>query len=44
LIERYAVNPIDIENAKFGSNLASGMYMVEVRQGSNQAVLRQVKN
>jgi len=44
LIERYTVNPIDIENAKFGSNLAAGMYMIEVRQGSNQAVLRQVKN
>ena len=44
LIERYTVNPIDIENAKFGSNLASGMYMIEVRQGANQAVIRQVKN
>ena len=44
LIERNAVNPMDIEVAKFGSNLASGMYMVEVRQGSNQAVIRQVKN
>ena len=44
LIERHAVNPMDIEVAKFGSNLASGMYMVEVRQGSNQAVIRQVKN
>jgi hypothetical protein len=44
LIERHAVNPMDIEVAKFGSNLASGMYMVEVRQGANQAVIRQVKN
>jgi hypothetical protein len=44
LIERHAVNPIDIENAKFGSNLAAGMYMIEVRQGANQAVIRQVKN
>ena len=44
LIERNAVNPMDIEVAKFGSNLASGMYMIEVRQGSNQAVIRQVKN
>jgi hypothetical protein len=44
LIERNAVNPMDIEAAKFGSNLASGMYMIEVRQGSNQAVIRQVKN
>jgi hypothetical protein len=44
LIERHAVNPMDIEVAKFGSNLASGMYMIEVRQGSNQAVIRQVKN
>jgi hypothetical protein len=35
---------MDIENVKFGSNLASGMYMVEVRQGTNQAVIRQVKN
>jgi hypothetical protein len=38
------VNPLDIEVVKFGSNLASGMYMIEVRQGSNQAVIRQVKN
>jgi hypothetical protein len=44
LIERQAVNPMDIESAKFGSNLASGMYMVAVKQGSNQAVIRQVKN
>jgi hypothetical protein len=44
LIERNAVNAMDIEAAKFGSNLASGMYMIEVRQGSNQAVIRQVKN
>jgi hypothetical protein len=44
LIERQAVHPMDIESAKFGSNLASGMYMIEVRQGSNQAVIRQVKN
>jgi hypothetical protein len=44
LIERHAVNPIDIENVKFGSNLSSGMYMIEVKQGSNQAVIRQVKN
>jgi hypothetical protein len=44
LIERQSVNPMDIENVKFGSNLASGMYMIEVRQGTNQAVIRQVKN
>jgi hypothetical protein len=44
LIERNAVDPMDIETARFGANLASGMYMVEVRQGSNQAVIRQVKN
>ncbi len=44
LIERHAINPMDIEAAQFGSNLASGMYMVEVRQGSNQALVRQVKN
>ena len=44
LIERNAVNPMDIENVKFGLNLASGMYMIEVRQGLNQAVIRQAKN
>ena len=44
MIERQAVNPMGIENAKFGANLASGMYMIEVKQGSNQAVIRQVKN
>jgi hypothetical protein len=44
LIDRHEVNPMDIENVKFGLNLASGMYMIEVRQGSNQAVIRQVKN
>ena len=44
LIELHTINPIDIESAKFGRNLASGMYMVEVRQGINQAVIRQVKN
>jgi uncharacterized FlaG/YvyC family protein len=44
LIERHAVNPMDIEAVKFGSNLASGMYMIEVKQGSSQAVIRQVKN
>ena len=44
LIERHALNPMDIENVKFGSNLASGMYMIEVRQRTNQAVIRQMKN
>ena len=44
LIERQAVNPMDIENSRFGANLASGMYMIEVKQGTNQAVIRQVKN
>jgi hypothetical protein len=44
LIERNAVHPMDIENARFGAKLASGMYMIEVRQGTNQAVIRQVKN
>jgi hypothetical protein len=44
LIERQVVNPIDIEMARFGRNLAVGMYMVEVRQGSNQTLTRQVKN
>jgi hypothetical protein len=44
LIERNAVHPMDIENARFGAKLASGMYMIEVRQGANQAVIRQVKN
>jgi hypothetical protein len=44
LIERNAVHPMDIENARFGAKLASGMYMIEVRQGANRAVIRQVKN
>lgn len=44
LIERNSVNPMDIENARFGLNLSSGMYIIEVKQGSNQAVVRQVKN
>ena len=44
LIERNAINPMDMETARFGANLAAGMYMIEVRQGSNQAVIRQVKN
>ena len=44
LIERNAINPMDMETARFGANLASGMYMIEVRQGANQAVIRQVKN
>lgn len=44
LIERHAVNPMDIESARFGANLATGMYMIEVKQGTNQAVVRQVKN
>ena len=44
LIERQSVNPMDVEAVKFGSNLASGMYMVEVKQGTNQAVIRQMKN
>ncbi len=44
LIERNAIHPMDIENTRFGKNLASGMYMVEVRQGTHQAVIRQVKH
>ena len=44
LIERNAINPMDIETVRFGANLAAGMYMIEVRQGVNQAVVRQVKN
>jgi hypothetical protein len=44
LIERHEVTPMDIESAKFGMNLAAGMYMVEVKQGANQTVIRQVKN
>ncbi len=44
LMERHAVNPMVIEATKFGSNLSSGMYMVEVRQGVNQALVRQIKN
>jgi hypothetical protein len=44
LIEHHAVNPMDIENVMFGSNLATGMYMIQVTQGANQAVIRQVKN
>jgi hypothetical protein len=43
-IETKQVAPLDMEGVRFGSNLASGMYMIEVRQGSNQAVIRQVKN
>jgi hypothetical protein len=44
LINRQTVYPLDIDVVRFGSNLASGMYMIEVRQGSNQAAIRQVKN
>ncbi len=44
LIEHNAIHPMDIENTRFGKNLASGMYMVEVRQGTHQAVIRQVKH
>jgi hypothetical protein len=44
LYNRHAINPMDVDNEKFGSNLASGMYRIEVRQGSNQALIRQVKN
>jgi hypothetical protein len=43
-IETKQVAPLDIENIRFGQNLASGMYMIELRQGANQAVIRQVKN
>jgi uncharacterized repeat protein (TIGR02543 family) len=44
LIERIVVNPTDIEQTRFGKNLSSGMYMIEVRQGANQSVIRQMKN
>ena len=44
LIERIVVHPMDIEQTKFGENLSSGMYMIEVRQGSNHSVIRQLKN
>lgn len=44
LIASSALNPMDLESTRFGSNLASGMYIVEVKQGSNQAVIRQIKN
>ena len=43
-IETKQVAPLDIEGVRFGQNLASGMYMIELRQGSNQVVIRQVKN
>lgn len=43
LIERHTVYPLDIDVVRFGRNLMSGMYMIEVRQGVNQVVLRQVK-
>ena len=43
-IETKQVAPLDMEGVRFGANLASGMYLIEVKQGSNQAVLRQVKN
>jgi hypothetical protein len=44
LIETSSVNPMDIESARFGANLATGMYLIQVTQGANQAVIRQVKN
>ncbi len=43
-IEQIAVLPMDIVSARFGANLASGMYLVEVRQGMNKSVIRQVKH
>jgi hypothetical protein len=43
-IEQQQLAPLDVETARFGSKLASGMYLIEVRQGANQAVIRQVKN
>lgn len=43
-IEQQKFAPLDIENVQFGKGLASGMYLIEVQQGSNQAVIRQVKN
>jgi hypothetical protein len=44
LIETSSVNPTDIESVRFGANLATGMYMIQVTQGANQAVIRQLKN
>lgn len=44
LIESNTVNPMNIESSRFGKNLAAGMYMITVVQGSNQAIIRQVKN
>jgi hypothetical protein len=43
LIERQTVYPLDIDVVRFGSNLSSGMYMIQATQGANQVVLRQVK-
>jgi hypothetical protein len=44
LIERQTVYPLDIDVVRFGRDLMSGMYMIEARQGTNQVVIRQVKN
>ncbi len=43
-IETQSIAPLDIEGVRFGANLASGMYLVEVRQGMNKSVIRQVKH
>lgn len=49
LMEQIVINPEDIETTnqlvpRFGKNFSAGIYLIEVRQGSNQTVIRQVKN
>lgn len=44
LIEQHLVNVNDLSSARFGANIAAGVYMVDVIQGSNRVVLRQMKN
>ncbi len=44
LIERHAIQPMEMELSRFGSSLSAGMYVVHVRQGQNKSVFRQLKH
>ena len=44
LIESNILSPLDIENARFGSKLVAGVYLIEVRQGVEHTLFKQIKN
>ena len=44
LLESQTTYPLDIDAIQFGNTLTSGMYLVQVQQGSQRHIIRQIKN